>query len=59
LLRIGQDAVQRVLAGALASIESRLETSRSVAHDDLGWFDPALEIASMQHEIAHERLFIS
>jgi urease accessory protein len=59
LLRIGQDAVQRVLAGALASMESRIETSRSVARDDLGWFDPALEIASMQHEIAHERLFIS
>jgi urease accessory protein len=59
LLRIGQDAVQRVLAGALASVESRIETARSVARDDIGWFDPTLEIASMQHEIAHERLFIS
>ena len=59
LLRIGQDAVQRVLAGALASIESQIEKSRHIARDDLGWFDPTLEIASMQHEIAHERLFIS
>ncbi len=59
LLRIGQDAVQRILATSLAPMKSRIETSRSVARDDLGWFDPALEIASMQHEIAHERLFIS
>jgi len=59
LLRIGQDAVQRVLAAAIAPMESRIETSRSVTRDDLGWFDPAVEIASMQHEIAHERLFIS
>jgi urease accessory protein len=59
LLRIGQDAVQRILATALAPMEARIEASRSVARDDLGWFDPALEIASMQHEIAHERLFIS
>lgn len=59
LLRIGQDAVQRVLAASLASMESRIEASRAIARDDLGWFDPALEIASMQHEIAHERLFIS
>ena len=59
LLRIGQDAVQRILADALAPMESRIEASRSVTRDDIGWFDPALEIASMQHEIAHERLFIS
>ena len=59
LLRIGQDAVQRVLAAALAPMQSRIEASRSVALDDIGWFDPALELASIQHEIAHERLFIS
>jgi urease accessory protein len=59
LLRIGQDAVQRLLAEALADMETNLELSRRVTRDDLGWFDPALEIASMRHEIAHERLFIS
>jgi urease accessory protein len=59
LLRIGQDAVQRVLAKSLASIEFRIESSLAIPRDELGWFDPALEIASMQHEIAHERLFIS
>ncbi len=59
LLRIGQDAVQRVLARALQDVAANIEASRPIALDDLGWFDPALEIASMQHEIAHERLFIS
>ena len=59
LLRIGQDAVQRVLARALQDAAARIKESRAIALDDLGWFDPALELASMQHEIAHERLFIS
>lgn len=59
LLRVGQDAVQRVLARALADAAQNIEQSRAIALDDLGWFDPALEFASMQHEIAHERLFIS
>jgi urease accessory protein len=59
LLRIGQDAVQRVLAGALRDAGAKIRLSREVDLDDLGWFDPALEIASMQHETAHERLFIS
>ena len=59
LLRIGQGAVQRLLAEALAGLESNIERSRHVSSEDLGWFDPALEIASMRHEIAHERLFIS
>jgi urease accessory protein len=59
LLRIGQDAAQRVLTGALENMEERVARSLSVPCDELGWFDPLLEIASMQHEIAHERLFIS
>jgi urease accessory protein len=59
LIRIGSDAVQRVLVEALRDTNRQLENSMEVSRDDLGWFDPALEIASMQHEIAHERLFIS
>jgi urease accessory protein len=59
LLRIGQDAVQRVLARALQDTAANIDQSRALARDDLGWFDPALELAAMQHEIAHERLFIS
>jgi urease accessory protein len=59
LLRIGQNAAQRVLTSALAPADENVDQSLAVARDDLGWFDPLVEIASMHHEIAHERLFIS
>jgi urease accessory protein len=59
LLRIGQDAAQRVLTATLTDLEARVTKSLSISREDLGWFDPLMELASMQHEIAHERLFIS
>jgi urease accessory protein len=59
LLRIGQDSAQRVLTGSLSSMEENITSSLAVRQEDLGWFDPLVEIASMQHEIAYERLFIS
>jgi urease accessory protein len=59
LLRIGQDAAQRVLTTSLSHMEERVTLSQGVSREELGWFDPLVEIASMQHEIAYERLFIS
>jgi len=59
LLRIGQDAAQRVLTGSLSHMEENVAFSLAVDCEELGWFDPLVEIASMQHEIAYERLFIS
>jgi urease accessory protein len=59
LLRIGQDAAQRVLTACLTEMEANATRSLAVSHDDIGWFDPLADLASMQHEIAHERLFIS
>jgi urease accessory protein len=59
LLRIGQDAAQRVLTTVLAPMEAGIARSLEVTREDLGWFDPLIDLASMQHEIAHERLFIS
>jgi urease accessory protein len=59
LLRIGQDAAQRVLTASLAHIDANIDKSLNVSREEFGWFDPLSEIASMQHEIAHERLFIS
>jgi len=59
ILRIGQNAAQRILTGSLAHLEDNVALSLTVSRDDLGWFDPLVEIASMQHEIAYERLFIS
>jgi urease accessory protein len=59
LLRIGQNAAQRVLTKSLANMETNIVASQFISREELGWFDPLVEIASMQHEIAHERLFIS
>jgi urease accessory protein len=59
LLRVGQDAIQRLLTASLADMEEKIDAALAVARDDLGWFDPLVDLASMQHEIAHERLFIS
>ena len=59
LLRIGADACQRVLRTAGREAEAAVARSLGVAREDAGWFDPLLEIASVRHERAAERLFIS
>lgn len=59
LIRIGQDACQRVLHAACAEAEVVVQGSLAIARADAGWFNPFLEIASMRHERAEERLFIS
>lgn len=59
LLRIGQDSAQRVLTASLVGWEKKVALSLTINREELGWFDPMVEIASMQHEIAYERLFIS
>ena len=59
LLRLGQNAAQRVLTTSLACMDTRVAQSLAIPREELGWFDPLVEIASMQHEIAYERLFIS
>jgi urease accessory protein len=59
LLRIGQNAAQRVLTTSLSRLAEKAALSLLISREELGWFDPLVEIASMQHEIAYERLFIS
>jgi len=59
LIRIGQDGCQRVLASCLREIPCGVQNSKQIARKDCGWFNPLLEIASMRHEFAFERLFIS
>jgi urease accessory protein len=59
LLRMGQNAAQRVLTAALADMEIHVAHSLLIRREEFGWFDPLVEIASMQHETAYERLFIS
>jgi urease accessory protein len=59
LLRVGQDAAQRVLTATLRTMEANVTRSLAIPRDDVGWFDSLTDLASMQHETAHERLFIS
>ncbi len=59
LIRIGQDAAQRALTGCLAEAAGVVGRALRIPRDEIGWFDPALDLASMRHEIADERLFIS
>jgi urease accessory protein len=59
LIRIGQEGCQRVLRSSLESAPEALAQSLTIGREDAGWFNPLLEIASMRHAHAFERLFIS
>ncbi len=59
LIRIGQEAVQRVLRTGLEKCADAVRESMKIERANAGWFNPVLEIASMRHELAEERLFIS
>ena len=59
LIRIGQDGCQRVLAFATQQLSSVVNASYRVERHVAGCFSPLLEIASMRHAYANERLFIS
>jgi urease accessory protein len=59
LIRIGQEGTQRVLTACLGEAKRCVACALEVPRDQIGWFDPVLDIASMRHEIACERLFIS
>jgi len=59
LIRIGQDGCQRVLREAARLANATIAASLEVERESAGWFNPALEIASLRHARADERLFIS
>jgi len=59
LIRIGQDGCQRALRASLEGAGTAVRASLRVGRGDAGWFNPLIEIFSMQHERAFERLFIS
>ncbi|NBV86419.1 MAG: urease accessory protein UreF [Verrucomicrobia bacterium] len=59
LLRIGQDGCQRALTRALEKLPSAVAGSLRAERRSAGCFSPLLEIASMRHALARERLFIS
>lgn len=56
---IGQDAGQRVLVGTYPVIEETVELVLTLKPVDLGASPPGLELAQMNHETQHSRMFMS
>lgn len=59
LIRIGQEGCQRALHFAVGAGGEAIAASMTMERARAGWFNPVLEIASMRHQRAEERLFIS
>lgn len=59
VLRLGQNAAQTLLTEALALCPATVEAASRTSLDEIGWFNPWLDIASARHETASARLFIS
>ena len=59
LLRLGQNASQSLLTETLAEIPAIISGAENVPFDDIGWFNPWLDIAAAGHETASTRMFIS
>lgn len=59
VLRLGQNAAQSLLTEALTSAPEVIALAEKVTVDEIGWFNPWLDIASARHETADNRMFIS
>ena len=59
LLRLGQNAAQSLLTEALSSAPGLVAAAEVTTRDEIGWFNPWLDIASARHESADARMFIS
>ncbi|MES2657504.1 MAG: urease accessory UreF family protein [Verrucomicrobiota bacterium] len=57
LMRIGQTSCQLIARRTLALLGEKIDDSLSQPVD--GWFNPLIEIASLRHARANQRLFIS
>jgi urease accessory protein len=59
LMRLGQEKCQAIIRRSAVSLVPQLTTACQLPLEQAGWFNPLLEIASMRHARAGERLFIS
>jgi urease accessory protein len=59
LLRLGQNASQSLLTETLAAAPAIIAAAEKVPREDIGWFNPWLDIAAARHETADARMFIS
>ena len=59
LLRLGQNASQSLLVEALGDAPALIAAAEKITVDEIGWFNPWLDIAAARHESADARMFIS
>jgi urease accessory protein len=59
ILRLGQNAAQSLLTEALAAAPALIAAAEATPLDEIGWFNPWLDIAAARHETADARMFIS
>jgi urease accessory protein len=59
LMRLGQEKCQGIIRRSVVALVPQLPAACAVPLAQAGWFNPLLEIASMRHARAAERLFIS
>jgi urease accessory protein len=59
ILRLGQNASQALLTEALGEASKVISAAEAVPLDEIGWFNPWLDIAAARHETADGRMFIS
>jgi urease accessory protein len=59
ILRIGQNGSQTLLTEALGQAPAVIAAASIVPLDEIGWFNPWLDIAAARHETADSRMFIS
>ena len=59
LLRLGQNGAQSLLAEALAASPSLLADASQRPLEEIGWYNPWLDIAAARHETAAARLYNS
>jgi urease accessory protein len=59
LLRLGQNGCQTLLTELMGHAGEAFAAAEKVPIDEIGWFNPWLDIAAARHETANARLFIS
>jgi urease accessory protein len=59
LLRLGQNGAQTLLTELLSLAPKAIDHAITVPIDEIGWFNPWLDIAAARHETADARMFIS
>jgi urease accessory protein len=59
VLRLGQNSAQTLLTEALVIAPEVIAAAATTPVEEIGWFNPWLDIAAARHETADARMFIS